>query len=297
MSGKLKPPIFLLGNVRSGTSMIQDLFGLHPEVVPWFEPRTIWIYADPRRRHDRFDATDASPRVASYIRSRFLRYQTENGGRRIMEKTPSNVLRIPYMNAIFPESRFLYLIREPLANLSSSELMWRLPIHRHKLWRRIKETPKSQLRHYVGRFAVDQARVRILRRRHVSIWGVRYPGIYDDLKRMSAEEVIATQWTRSSIRARDDVADLPAGSVLTMRYEDFVAEPVASFSRILEHFELEITNSIKMALRERVDAGRQQKWRRLDDTTINKCLPILRNEMSRHGYDIPEEYRESGGQL
>ena len=228
--------------------------------------------------------------MAAYIRGRFEKYQTAHDGRRIMEKTPSNMLRIPYVHAIFPEARFLYLIREPLANLSSSELMWRLPIHRNKAWRRIKETPKTQLHHYVGRFVIDQTRVRVLRRRHVSIWGVRYPGIYDDLKTMLAEEVIAHQWVKVSAQARTDLADLPAGSVLSMRYEDFVADPDNSFSTILEHFDLEISPAIAEALRRQIDTGRQQKWRRLDDSVIRKCLPILESEMAQHGYTIPKEY-------
>ena len=291
MPAALKPPIFLLGNVRSGTTMIQSLFGLHPEVETWFEPRTVWTYADPARRHDRFDAQDATPRVSAYIRGRFEKYQTVHVGRRIMEKTPSNMLRIPYVHAIFPEARFLYLIREPLANLSSSELMWRLPIHRNKAWRRIKETPKTQLHHYVGRFVIDQTRVRVLRRRHVSIWGVRYPGIYEDLKTMLAEEIIAHQWVKVSAQARTDLADLPARLVLSMRYEDFVADPDNSFATILEHFDLEITPAIAETLRRQIDAGRQQKWRRLDDSVIRKCLAILENEMAQHGYATPKEYR------
>ena len=210
-----------------------------------------------------------------------------------MEKTPSNVLRIPYVRAIFPEARLLYLIREPLANLSSSELMWRRPIHRHKLWRRLKETPKTQLHHYFGRYIVDHARIRILRRRHVSVWGVRYPGIYDDLKTMTAEQVIATQWVTSARQARHDLAELDPGSLLEMRYEDFVASPQESFSRILEHFDLEMTPEISHALDATVDAGRQHKWKRLDDATITDCLPILSEEMEHHGYEVPEEYREA----
>ena len=293
MSADLKPPIFLIGNVRSGTTMMQDLFALHPEIVAWFEPRTVWAYADPGRRHDRFDEADATPRVTNYIRRRFARYQRMHGGRRVMEKTPSNVMRIPYVRAIFPEARYLYLVREPLANLSSAELMWRLPIHGGKLWRRLKETPKTQLHHYTGRYFVDHARVRLLRKRHVSVWGVRYAGIYDDLNTMTAEQVIATQWVRASRRARQDLAVLPDDAVISMRYEDFVAEPCKSFAKVLAHCELEMTDTIEQALGDTVDPGRQQKWRRLDEQVVRDCLPILRDEMTVHGYEVPKEFRGS----
>jgi hypothetical protein len=291
MPGDLKPPIFLLGNVRSGTSMMHDLFDMHPEVKSWYEPRTIWTYADPARRHDRFDENDATPRVIRYIRGRFLKYQRQHGDARIMEKTPSNLLRIPYVNAIFPEARYLYLVREPLANISSSELMWTQPIHRHKVWRRLKETPKTQLYYYAARYVVDHARVRLLRKRYLSVWGVRYPGVYRDIKRMRVEEVIARQWVACSRQARADLASLDPGVVLHMRYEDFVAAPVEQFERILRHFDLDMTPEIERALRERIDPNRQQKWKRLDPDAIGAALPILSEEMRRHGYEVPEDYR------
>lgn len=291
MPGDLKPPIFLLGNVRSGTSMMHDLFDTHPEVKSWYEPRTIWVYADPGRRHDRFDENDASPRVVNYIRGRFLKYQQQHGELRIMEKTPSNLLRIPYVRAIFPESRFLYLVREPLANISSSELMWQTPVHRHKVWRRLKETPKTQLHHYAARYVVDHTRIRIMRKRYLSVWGVRYPGVYKDIKKMRIEEVIAKQWVACSRQAADDLAAVDPGVVLGMRYEDFVASPVEQFGRVLDHFDLSMTPQIERTLREDIDPGRQDKWRRLDPDVIRAVVPILNDEMERHGYDVPEEYR------
>ena len=295
MPGELKPPIFLLGNVRSGTSLMHDLFDLHPEVKSWYEPRTIWIYADPGRRHDRFDELDATPPVVNYIRKRFLDYQQRHDGLRVMEKTPSNLLRIPYVHAIFPEARYLYLVREPLANISSSELMWHTPVRMSKVWRRIKETPKSQLHFHVGRYIVDHARIRLLRKEHLSVWGVRYPGIYKDLKDMSIEEVIAKQWVACSRQARADLAVLDTGSVLEMRYEDFVTAPVEQFTRVLDHFDLEMTPSIEDFLRNQVDPGRQQKWRRLDPSVVQKVVPILRDEMEHYGYKVPDEYRDPSG--
>ncbi|TIS11405.1 MAG: sulfotransferase, partial [Mesorhizobium sp.] len=37
-TAELKPPIFLIGNYRSGTTITQKLIGLHPDVVTWYEP-------------------------------------------------------------------------------------------------------------------------------------------------------------------------------------------------------------------------------------------------------------------
>jgi hypothetical protein len=284
----LKPPIFLLGNVRSGTSMMLRFFDAHPDVVSWYEPRTVWCYAAPTRPHDRFTERDATPRVRRYIRGRFLKYQRRHGGLRVMEKTPSNMFRIPYVRAIFPEAKFVYIVREPLANLSSSEIRWRKSINRGHLIERLAETPRSQLPFYVGRLVRDQLRKRVLRRRHVSVWGVRYPGIGDDLRTMSTEEVIAKQWASCSRQAEEDLADLGPGTVHRLRYEDFVSDPVTRFREVLAHFDLPPSAEVDEEVRTSVDPNRQQKWRRLDPAVIERCLPYLADEMERHGYEIPD---------
>jgi hypothetical protein len=289
MAEELKPPFFLLGNVRSGTSMLYDVFDLHDDVTCWYEPRTIWVYGAPGRRHDRFDAADATPRVRRYVRKRFLKRQRRHGGRRIMEKTPSNILRIPYVAAIFPEAKLVYVVREPLANLSSSELRWRTPIYWHRVWGRFLECPKSQLHHHVGRLFVDRWRRHVLRRKHVSVWGVRYPGIYEDLKRLTVEEVIARQWSHCSRQAEEDLAALDPARLVRVRYEDFVTDPVAQYRRIAAHVDLRPTEAIEARIREMVDPGRRDKWRRLDEDVLRRCLPILRDEMARHGYEPPED--------
>jgi len=107
MSGELKPPIILFGNFRSGTTMLQKLISTHPDVVPLYEPVGLWLYADPGRSHDEFDENDATEKVKRYIRNEFLKYQQQHGNHIIVEKTPHNILRIPYVRAIFPEAHFL----------------------------------------------------------------------------------------------------------------------------------------------------------------------------------------------
>lgn len=289
MTEPLKPPIFLLGNVRSGTSMMHDFFDGHPQVKAWYEPRTIWVYADPTRLHDRFEAVDATPRVIRYIRGRFLKFQRHHGNKRIMEKTPSNLLRIPYVHAIFPESKYLYMVREPLAYLSSSEIKWQTAIGIEQTLKRLWESPTTQLHHYLGRFVRDKFTKHVLRSKYVSIWGVRYPGILADLANLPTEHVIARQWAHCSMQAEADLARIDPALVLRMRYEDFVADPVQRFEQICDHFELGLTAKLAKHIAKTVDPTRQRKWQRMDLDRLAKCLPIVEREMKRHGYAVPQE--------
>lgn len=290
---ELKPPILLIGNYRSGTTMLHDLFDLHPEVKSWFEPRTVWQYAAPTRRHDRFDERDATPRVIRYVRRRFLERQRLHGGRRVMDKTPTNTLRIPYVHSIFPESKLLYIIRDPLANLASAEERWkRAPLTAKRAWSRVKECPKTQVPLYAGVFLSQQFNRRVLGKRVSGIWGVKYEGIQHDFRTLTVEEVIARQWVACVRRADEDLKKIEAadpGAVLRLRYEDFVADPVGQFRRVLDHQGLEMTPGLADRVAELVDPGRQTKWKRLDPGVFERVIPILREDMERHGYAIPEE--------
>ena len=289
---ELKPPIFLLGNVRSGTTMIQRILGMHPEVVTWFEPRPIWVYADPKRPHDRFVEADATEPVKRYIRRRFLRYQRAHGGLRIMEKTPSNLMRIPYVQAIFPEARYIYTVRNPLSCLSSAELKWQQEITWGKTRRRIAETPLIHLPYYGRLWLREKFRRRVLRQKYTRLWGVRYPGIENDVGKLSVEEIVAKQWVACCRQADQDLAEWHEENLLRIRYETFVADPVAESRRVCEHVGLPFPDELADRIAAFVDPNRQGKWRRLDRDVFARCLPVLCDEMRRQGYEVPDDLVE-----
>jgi len=289
MSGELKPPIILFGNFRSGTTMLQKVISTHPDVVPLYEPVGLWLYADPGRSHDEFDEKDATSRVKSYIRTQFLKYQQQNGNRVIIEKTPHNILRIPYVRAIFPEAHFLYIVRNPLSFVSSVELKWQRPAGHKRIVRRVKSTPVTQLHHYLKRFLNQQWNNRILRRKYLSIWGPRYKGIQEDVKTQDLMTVIARQWSRASSKAERDLARFENGQVLRLRYEDFVQNPIADVERICAHCGLQMTDDMANTVKEMVKSDRNLKWQRFDSNVLARIIPELYDEMARHGYEVPTE--------
>jgi len=287
MSSELKPPIILFGNFRSGTTMLHKLIASHRDVVPLYEPVGLWLYADPGRAHDEFDEKDATDKVKRYIRNQFLKYQQQHGNRIIVEKTPHNILRIPYVRAIFPEAHFLYLVRNPLSFVSSVELKWQQPATRKRIVKRLKTTPITQLQHYLKRFFNQQWNNRILRRKYLSIWGPRYKGIQEDLKTEDLITVIARQWSRCSSKAERDLASFDKSQLLRLRYEDFVQDPIFDMERICAHCGLEMTNDLAKTVREMVKADRNLKWQRFEPHILDQIIPELHSEMERLGYEVP----------
>lgn len=293
MSNELKPPIILVGNTRSGATMVQKVIATHPDVVEWFEPNALWLYPDPGRIHDEFEESDATDKAKRYIRKRFLKYQRANGNRIIMEKTPQNLLRIPYVRAIFPEAIFLFMVRDPFSFISSVEYKWQLTVTGRGIVRRLKDTPVSQLHHWMRRYIVQQINKRILRRKYLSIWGPRYKGIQDDLKTHDLLTVIARQWSVCSAKAEKDMAAFEEGQILRLKYEDFVEDPVSDLERICAHCGLEMSNDMVKATKQIVKSDRKLKWKRFDPRDLARILPEISTEMERHGYEVPEEIAQS----
>jgi hypothetical protein len=289
MPGELKRPIILLGNFRSGTTMLQRILATHHDVVGLYEPVGMWLYADPSRDHDEFDESDATQRVQDYVRGQFLKYQTEHGDRRIIEKTPHNILRIRYVREIFPDARFLYIVRNPLSFISSVELKWQRPAGSKRILSRIKSTPVLQIPFYLKRFLGQQWHNRILRRKYLSVWGPRYKGIQQDVKGEDMLTVIARQWARATSKAEQDLALFKEGQVFRLRYEDFVANPVDYLQRICAHCGVEMTDEMVDYVRTTVRTDRQDKWQRFDAQQLARIIPELSNEMIRNGYEVPDE--------
>ena len=293
MSGDLKPPIILFGNFRSGTTIVQNVVSVNPGVVGWYEPNSLWLYADPGRHHDEFDERDATDKVKRYIRSQFLKYQQEHGNCIVLEKSPHNILRIPYVKAIFPEATFLYMVRDPFSFISSVELKWQRTVTPTGALRRLKETPISQVHHYVGKYSKQLYYKRVLRRKYLAAWGPRYRGMHEDLRTLDMFTVISRQWSEASKKAEEDLALFDPGEVLRLRYEDFVADPVADLERICAHCGLEMTPDMVKAATETVKSDRTQKWRRFDPQDLARMIPELSGEMQRHGYEVPAELTQA----
>lgn len=288
---ELKSPIIVLGNFRSGTTLLQRVIASHPDIVELYEPVGLWLYADPARPHDEFTAAEASPSVKDYIRSQFLNFQEENSGKRIVEKTPHNILRIDFVRTIFPDAKFIYLVRNPFSFISSVELKWQKPAGGKRIWMRLTTTPITQIHHYVGKFFSQQFNKRVLGKKYLSIWGPRYDGISHDVAKEDLLTVIARQWARPVDKAEKELPNFTETQLLRLRYEDFVAEPLKQLERICAHCDIDMHEEMIAFVRETVRTDRQLKWQRFDTEELARLLPEIRHQMSFYDYEIPEDFR------
>jgi len=101
----------IFGCARSGTSILAELIGAHPDVKSVFEAHAVWelggMGVDGSHR---LTAEAATPGVNRQVRDWFS--AQPGAARLLVEKNPRNVLRVPYVRAIFPEARLIHIIRD-----------------------------------------------------------------------------------------------------------------------------------------------------------------------------------------
>ena len=163
---------------------------------------------------NRLTRRDATTAIVAELRQRFAgriadrdQQPPASGARvRLLEKTPKNALRVPFLLEVFPDAQFIFLQRDARTNLSSMMEAWR-----GKGWVTYRQLPGWP-----------------------GPWSLLLPPGYERLQGKPLEEVVAYQWRVANETILDDLADLPRERWTSVRYESLLADPRAEIARILE---------------------------------------------------------------
>lgn len=118
------PLVFVLGCARSGTSILGETLAAHPDVHFCFEDNLIWDRAFPNRPDDRLTAADVSAcSVRTVLEERMAHLIAEADGSTIVDKNPKHTLRVNFLAELFPEARFVHILRDGRDTVAS--LMFR----------------------------------------------------------------------------------------------------------------------------------------------------------------------------
>jgi hypothetical protein len=118
--GRITDIVFIVGCPRSGTSVFGQLLSQYPDFLYMHEPRYIWRHVNTKlnvwRGHDMhgrlyWDAEDIDRRERQLLEKWFHLALTLSGQRRLVEKLPLNVFRVHWLAAMFPEAKFIHVVR------------------------------------------------------------------------------------------------------------------------------------------------------------------------------------------
>jgi hypothetical protein len=117
----VKAPIFILGTGRSGTTILGIVLSMHRDVGFLNEPKAMWhalrkdedligSYTRVPARY-RLNADDADPSIISASHRLYGAYLRCTFCNRVVDKYPELIFRVPFVKTIFPDAKFLFLVR------------------------------------------------------------------------------------------------------------------------------------------------------------------------------------------
>jgi hypothetical protein len=273
----VREPVFVVGCSRGGTTVVYKTLSEADELGSLQrETHDFWAELHPLRekqwRSHALGVADASQRDRDVVGRYFFRYL---GARRFVDKNNQNGLCVPYLYALFPDARFVYVKRSPGDNI-------------HSLiegWGRSDEfaTWSESLPHEVR---IDGGRYRR--------WCFfLFDGWRDYLDR-SIEEVCAAQFVAMNeaiLNARDAI---PARQWAEIVYEDVVRDPVGAFRQLWNALDLRFGQRQERHCRNVLQRPynafseiRLDKWREQGNRErIQSVLPRVADVARRMGYPM-----------
>jgi hypothetical protein len=264
----IERPIIILSAPRAGSTLLFETLaqaaGLHTiggeshrliESIDSLHPGSGAVTSN------RLTEKDASAEIVAELRRRFASQLRDRDGQapapgaraRLLEKTPKNALRVPFLLQVFPDAQFIFLHREPRANLASMMEAWR-----SRGWVTYK-----RLAGWNGP------------------WSLLLPPGYERLRDQPLEEVAAFQWQAANETILDDLKNVPRDRWTTVRYEDLTRDPASEIARLLEFAGLSMDPRLAGYLSKPLPLSRYtkspprpDKWRQ-DAAEIERVLPAL----------------------
>ena len=278
------PKYFIIGAARSGTTFLGEVLSQHPDIAYRLEPKFIWRYKNPFPKHDFRHEDEATEDVIKYIRQWFDIFHSKSKKPILLEKTPSNVFRIPFMHKVFPEGKFIHIIRDGRDVALSAEKKWTSIPTSKSVWRRLSsnETPLRDFPFYTSIFFRNVIG-RFLFPKKGFVWGPHFPGMEKFREEHSVIESCALQWSKSidhSLSAFEEIRN--DKNYFQVEYNDLMNNTAEVVNEILKFMKLSDNNVVSYALENkrplRKDYSEEEKEK------INIVLPIVEHNLKRLNY-------------
>lgn len=265
-------PVFIVSPPRSGSSLLFETLALSPDACTIggeshgiIEGNTAFGVLGAAARgypSNRLDAGDATPEVVAALRERFRRRAFDRNGEkvsgrvRLLEKTPKNSLRIPFLAKVFPDALFVYLYRDPRQVLASMMEAWESGGFRSY----------PQLPGWTG-----------------LPWSMVLTPGWRDLVGKPLPDIVTAQWQSATNILLEDLEALPPDRWSAARYDRFVADPDQEIRRICADigfaWDRSLGNTLPLA-NHTVSLPHGEKWRKREHEILPR-LPRVADTIGR----------------
>ncbi len=219
-------PVFIIAAPRSGSTLLYETLVRHPDLVSLQNESHAVIEHIPELStvkrgftSNALFAKDATPAIRDVLTQRFLAEAVTHTGEaiapsgdpvRFLEKTPKNALRVSFLQALYPDAKFIYLVREPVANTASIIDAW-------------------QSGHFVTYPNLPGWQAN---------WSLLLPPGWQSMRNRPLADIAAFQWAQANTHASQELAKLDPAQVLPVTHHEFLADPQHTINRIFNFAEL-----------------------------------------------------------
>lgn len=251
-------PVFILAAPRSGSSLLfeclttassfwalkgeahgllEQIEGIHPASSGWHSNRLTAEQATTARARAVREQFCAHLLNRQRQRLASISKQARPQRLRMLEKTPKSSLRLPFLNAIFPDALFILLFRDPWENISSIMEGWRS-----------------------GRFITYPE----LPNWESMPWSFTLPPGWQKLQNASLAEIAAHQWCALHEVLLSDLNALEDTRWTSVSYHELLAEPEKQLQRLLSFAQMpfERMPNLENYSAHTYSAPKPDKWRK-----------------------------------
>jgi hypothetical protein len=293
LSSGLQKPIFITGAARSGTTFLGSQLGKLPDIIHCpFELKDIWSnvgkvpMASPKTR-DRVNpplyASDVKPGQANALSRAFLdRMQkidprkAKREGYHFLNKNPHLANKIGLVNALFPDSIFIWIYR-PLVQVVASLKMVFADIYSRQMI--FHAWPDESIAH---------------RPRGLHIWIPEAdPEIHPRDRLFPGGNVkwLAEYWLESNIAIRSELANISESRQIHVDHSDIVNNPEKAFERLCRFLNQPVYYAYALS---RNVKNTNKDWKtRLDRRELHELKDFCESRWKDIQVIFPRMYRNS----
>lgn len=300
-------PIFVVGNSRSGTTLMGSILGLNPNIFTFEELHffgTLWSESD---RHKTLDLIQAEAMAAKLLAIQdedvishkdpklfaeeaktviqrlntqsynatdilqvFLTYTAEKNGKKIpCEQTPRNVLYISELLELYPHCHIINMVRDPRDVLLSQKYKWKI-----RFLGASNIPYREAIRAWANYHAITISK----------LWNVAIN---------AADKHSKSDYSTTS----------PTDRLITIRFEDLITQPETILRQVCDFTGIEfapemlqvsqseggVSSHKKIAPGQKgIDSSATGKWKQggITNTEIFLCQQITQENMTKHNYTI-----------
>ena len=282
-------PVVIIGAGRSGTNALRDMLTRLPDFASWEcdEINPIWRHGNLSWPNDEIPASRATPRVRRFIRNAFTRFWRKSEKPDfIVEKTCANSLRVPFVDAVLPDAKYIHIVRSGVDVVASARKRWQGDLELPGLpyfIAKARYTPLLDLPIYGWSFLKSRVGMLLGKATRLAVWGPRFEGM-DKLESATLEELCARQWSECVNRADEAFLQIDPTRILTIRYEDFASDPKGSLDAILSFLKTDASDTEKEAAVTPIRATSVGKGNALLEDLPTTTLDIMKAPLKAHGY-------------